>query len=72
MLKLNIQNIVTQLDKSFLKLHFLINTWGTEYKTRNQVQIFSTMKCIEISEVTLTIHIDHPFITPWIWFIYVS
>ena len=50
--------------QSFLKLHSLSNTQGTEYKTRNQVQIFSAIKCIEISEVTLTIHIDHPFITP--------
>ena len=40
---------------------------AAEYKTRNQMQIFSTIKkCIEISEVTLTIHIAHPSITPWI------
>ena len=32
----------------------------SEYKTRNQVQIFSTIKCIEVSEVTLTIHVVHP------------
>ena len=37
---------------------------ATEFKERNQVQIFSTIKLIEISEVTLIIHIAHPFITP--------
>ena len=63
---MNIQNIVTQLDKSFLKLNSFINTGATEYKARNQVQIFSTIKCIKISEITLTIQIDHRFITPWI------
>ena len=40
--------------------------WGggaTKCKTRNQVQIFSVIKCTEAFEVTLTIRLAHPFIT---------
>ena len=34
-----------------------------EYTTRNQVQIFFVIKCIEASQVTLATHLAHPFIT---------
>ena len=38
----------------------------TNYTTQNQVQIFSVIKWIETSEVTLTILLDHLFIIAWI------
>ena len=34
--------------------------------TRNEVQYFSVIKCVEASEVTLTTHLTHPFIVAWI------
>ena len=53
--------------QKFRRIEFRIDTGTTDYKTRNQLQIFSTIKCIEVSEVTSAIHTSHPFITPWIW-----
>ena len=50
-----------------LKLNSRINTGGggaTEYMTQNKFHVFSTIKCIEVSEVALTIYIAHLFITP--------
>ena len=44
-------------------MSFYVNTGTVEYTTRNQVQIFCVVKCIEPSQVTLTTHLDHPFIT---------
>ena len=34
-----------------------VDVIATEDKKRNQGQIFSTIKCMDVSEVTLTIHI---------------
>ena len=62
-----LKHVVTKPDKFFFKNWILVSIPGaTECKTRTQVQIFSTIKCIRVSEVILTIHIAHPFITPWI------
>ena len=43
--------------------------WGlTKYTTWNQVQIFSVIKCVEASDLSLTIRLAHPFIKACIWF----
>ena len=34
-----------------------------EDMTRNQIQIFCVIKCIEASQVTSATHFTHPFIT---------
>ena len=41
---------------------------ATKDTTRNQVQIFSLIKCIEACEVTLSTQLGHLFIMVWLKF----
>ena len=47
---------VTWLDKNIWKLSSLVKQAANKYTTRNQVQIFTVIKCIEASEVISTTH----------------
>ena len=58
----------TKISQNPVTVSVLIRE-STEYKTRNQVQIVFMIKCIEVSKITLTIHIAHLFTAAWILFI---
>ena len=54
--------------KIILKWILKLRRGATKYLTRDQVQIFSVMKCTEAYEATLTTHRAHPFIIAWMSF----
>ena len=50
----------TLLNKNILKLGFHVKTEATKYTTRNQVQIFWVIKCVEVSREALPTLLTHP------------
>ena len=58
-----LEDMAFWLDKDTFNLSSFVNAGGaTIYTTLNQVQIFSAMKSIDFSEVTLDTHLIHSFI----------